>query len=167
MNNVSRVKTTEVTTTPVPVGKNTQLQDKVKLFLELLYKYDNVGKQAYYKKEKTFDKHLKSDYHMVVGQKYLWIYAPCLKLGVTDRGLLFWPKNYRSFSGRYLGNINWFLEANLWGKKIQRVHTSAQRGLGYRYESAEIHYYNLRYTGPTKRRHAFKLNHGAYVSSGV
>ena len=132
----------------VPVGKNKELQWKVKKFLRLLYRYDCVGEKAYHGTNKDFYRPCKSNYEMIVGRKYLWINAPRLRFAVTRKGFLFWPKGGWSCSNRYFGHIDSFLDASQWGENIRRVHTWARRGLGYPGESAVIHYHNLRYTPP-------------------
>lgn len=120
----------------IPVGENKELQRKVKRFLALLYRYDCVGKGAYYKKD---DRLSRSEYCMYVKSRYIWIDAPGLRFAVTDRGFLFWPKNYRTCSDRCFGHIDSFLDESKWGKTIRRVHTSARRGTIYGSSVREYH----------------------------
>ncbi len=133
--------------TPIPVRKNLELQEKVKKFLGFLYEYDCKGPGAYFKKQKELSSYITLEqnihYQMRVGRKYLWIDAPLLDLGVTEKGTLFKPKN-RSY-GRFIGDIDWFLEKGKWGKNIKRVHTSALRSMGFYHGSSLFDYYNLEY----------------------
>lgn len=131
----------------LPVGENKELRRKVKRFLALLYRYDCVGKDAYYKKDDRFPR---ESYRMHIGRKYLWIDAPRLRFAVTDKGLLFWPKKYWSCSDNCFGHIDFFLDESRWGKTIKRVHTRVRRGMGMRYESAVIDYHNLVVGHPKK-----------------
>ncbi len=125
----------------IPVGENKELQNKVKQFLALLYRYDCVGKDAYYK----------SEYCMYIKRKYIWIDAPFLRFAVTDKGFLFWPKNYWTCSDRCIGHIDLLLDESKWGKKIKRIHTRVRRGLGIRgYGSHIFDLYDLVVGDPKK-----------------
>lgn len=156
-----------VTSVLVPVGKNKELQEKVRKFLELLYRYDCVGRGAYYKANKNFHRYDKSRYRMRIGRQYLWIDAPWLRFAVTDEGMLYWKKNYWSRSDRCFGHIDSFLDASQWGTNIRRVHTRVRRGLGYRYESAMIDYHDLQYIPPKREAAVFCLGLGKIWSDDI
>jgi len=134
--------------------QKTELEIKAEKFLDLLYHYDFVGKDAYFKKEKPEifkgSSHIfnRKDYGVVKGRKYIWLVSPYLNLGITKEGYLFKPKKYWTF-GYYFtaGKIDEFLDPDLWGKSIYRVHTSARRGTAPG-ESAVMHYYDLRFDRP-------------------
>lgn len=123
--------------------ENMELQNKVRRFLDSLYEYDCIGKNAFLTKQEElkFYKFDKSHYQMEIGKKYIWINAPYLKLGVSVDGTVFNPKKKHGF----IGNIDWFLWKNKKLKKrVRRVHTSALRFRG-QLGSEIIHYYNLEY----------------------
>ena len=135
------------------VEQRTELEVKAEKFLDLLYKYDFVGKDAYFRKagpeafyhgNPLYDR---SDYFVVPGRKFIWMIMPhpYSRLGITKEGVIFTPKNYRTYSGRNIGHIDEFLNPDLWGKNIFRVHTSARHGTD-QYESAMFHYHNLHIT---------------------
>ena len=130
---MSRVQ--QVVENVIPIGENKELQNKVKRFLALLYRYDCVGKGVYYKKEDRFPR---SYYCMYVKCKYIWIDAPYLRFAVTDDGFLYWPKNHRTCSDRCFGHIDSFLDESKWGKTIKRVHTRVRRGCGVRGEGSSM-----------------------------
>lgn len=132
------------------VEQKTELELQAEKFLDLLYHYDFVGKDAYFRKadpglfikgKPLFER---SDYRVRKGNKYIWIDTPNLLLGITKDGDFFIPKNYWSFGHWWGENIGDFLDPGLWGKNIFRVHTSARHGIG-QYESAEFHYHNLHF----------------------
>lgn len=140
--------------------QKTELEIKAEKFLDLLYKYDFVGKDAYFRKEDPglfiergrplFNR---DHYNVIVNRKYVWMDTPDLRLGITKDGDLFQPKKYWSFGNLMGAKIDDFLDPDLWGKNIYRIHTMARRGMGGaggRYESAEFHYHNLHFRGLNK-----------------
>lgn len=131
------------TNKPAQINDNKELQAKIKKFLDLLYRYDCIGKDAYYKKEKDFYKFGREHYCMIMGRKYIWIDAPYLRFACTNDGLLFWPKKYWTCGDRCFGHIDSLLDGKRWGKNIKRVHSRARRGLGYPGEWANIDYHHL------------------------
>jgi hypothetical protein len=139
--------------------QRTELEIKADTFLDLLYRYDFVGKGAYFRKIRpdlfTDDEPLykRSSYNVIKGRKYTWMDTPYLRLGITAEGDLFKPKNYWTF-GEFTGaKIDDYLVPELWGKNIYRTATSARRGTG-QYESAVFHYYDLHFEHPRHTRSA-------------
>lgn len=127
----------------IPVKENKELLKKVKKFLDFLYKYDCVGKDAFLKKQEelkffTFDR---SYYQMEIEKKYIWINAPYLKLGVSSDESVFNPKKKYPF----IGKIDRFLGRNKLKRKVKRIHTSKLRYRG-QLGSEIIHYYDLTLT---------------------
>lgn len=133
------------------VEQRTELEEKAEKFLDLLYNYDFVGENAYFRKAdpgafyKGESLYRRSEYHAVTSRKFIWMIMPHppSRLGITENGTIFRPKNYRTYSGRNIGNIDEFLNPDLWGKKIFRVHTSHRRGIGEPGESGIFHYHDL------------------------
>lgn len=132
------------------VDRKKELEAKANKFLDLLYKYDYEGKDAYFRHHENGDLFVKNkplftreeSYNVIVGRSYVWIDAPYLRLGITKEGELFLPKNYWSFGRPYGLNIDAFLDPELWGSVINREHTQARRGIG-RYESVVMDYHDI------------------------
>lgn len=140
-----------------------ELKNAAEKFLDLLYGYDYIGKDAYFKKDgvsflyKGNPLYDRSDYRVLPKRKYIWLDTPSLRLGITKEGQLFKPKKYWSFDCLLGVDINSALDPKLWGKKIFRIHTSTKRGLGMRHESAVIEYHNLHFRLPNSRQNRLKV----------
>lgn len=134
--------------------QKSELEIKADRFLDLLYKYDYEGRDAYFKNPKYEmlfgGKPLcgRDSYNVIKGTKYVWMDAPYFRMGITKEGYLFMPKKYWSFGYFVGGNIDNFLDPELWGKNIVRVHTTARHGTGgpgVPFESAIFDYHDLRF----------------------
>lgn len=134
--------------------QKTEMEVKAGRLLKLLYNYDLVGDNAYFKNAREGNTKLstyydESDYRTFSGAKYVWIKAPYLRLAITRPGDVFLAPNPHSLkSARRLGRIDDFLHEDAWGKSIIRTHTTARRGTGgpgVLYESAVFDYHDLHF----------------------
>ena len=133
--------------------QKTELEIKAERFLDLLYKYDYDGDDAYFRNPEydllIEDRPLfnrEDSYQVITGRKYIWMDAPYFRMGITKEGQLFMPKKYWSFGYLYGGNIENFLDPDLWGRDVIRIHRSERHGTGgpgVPYESATFDYHDL------------------------